>query len=51
MRVEMHLVFHSTQEHTTCVTVAHNRVLPSAAAAILVGLSVLQVAPEMATVA
>lgn len=49
MRVEMHL--HSTQEHTTCVTVVHNRVLPSAAAAILVGLSVLQVAPEMATVA
>lgn len=49
MRVEMHL--HSTQEHTTCMTVVHNRVLPSAAAAILVGLSVLQVVPEMAAVA
>lgn len=51
MHVEMRLVFHSTQEHAPCVTVVHNRVLPSDAAAILVCLSVLWIVPEMTTVA
>lgn len=51
MRVEIHLVLNSTQEHTTCVTVVHNRVLPSAAVAILVDVTVLWIVPEMTPVA
>lgn len=51
MRVEIHFVLNNMQEHTTCVMVVHNKVLPSDAVAILVYVSVFWIVPEMTPVA